>query len=145
MFNQSRIGIYDYLYNIFYDVVTKNVYSMREPQELSKSDTEDGFIVIYVGDLYDESEFPRQAYGWTRCHVEAFVPPITRGRLDYDKYKSFEDDINSAISDAISNPNGKYHVREDSILSSDGDITTNANNSYFTFIKSFIVDIDEEI
>lgn len=145
MFNQSRIGIYDYLYNIFYDVVTKNVYSMREPQELSKSDTEDGFIVIYVGDLYDESEFPRQAYGWARCHVEAFVPPITRGRLDYDKYKSFEDNINSAISDAISNPNGEYHIREDSILSSDGDITTNANNSYFTFIKSFIVDIDEEI
>ena len=56
MVNESRIDIYDYLYNLFYDVVTKNVYSMEVPQELTQSDTQDGFIVLHVGDLNDENK-----------------------------------------------------------------------------------------
>lgn len=146
MLHESRIDIYDYLYNLFYDVVTKNVYSMNEPQELSQSDTQDGFIVIRVGDLNDESEFGRKAYGWTRCYVEAYVPPISRGRLDYNKYKEFEDAINSVIelaSENEPNENG-YSVQEGSVLSMDTDETTNANNAFFMFIKSFIVMIDKE-
>ena len=145
MLNESRIDIYDYLYNLFYDVVTKNVYSMREPQELTKADTTDGFIVIRVGDLIDASEFSRQAYGEVRCYVQAFVPPSSRGRLDYEKYKVFEDGINTAISLAIeAEGNGGYSIQEDNILSSDAEETSTANNSYFTFIKSFIVIIDEQ-
>ena len=89
----SRIDIYDYVYNLFYDVVTKNVYSMFEPQELTTSDTNDGFLVIRVGDLYDESEFTCSAYGWARVYVEAYVPPLSRGRLDYTKYQEYEDAI----------------------------------------------------
>ena len=142
MFDESRIGIYDYLYNLFYDVVTKNVYSMREPQELTKSDTTDGFIVIRVGDLNDESEFSRQAYAWVRCYVQAYIPPITRGRLDFNKFKNFEDAINQVIADAAESSDGAYHVQEGSVLSMDGEETSNANNTYFTFVKSFIVNID---
>lgn len=145
MLHESRIDIYDYLYNLFYDVVTKNVYSMNEPQELSQSDTQDGFIVIRVGDLNDESEFGRKAYGWARCYVEAYVPPISRGRLDYNKYKEFEDAINSVIelaSESEPNENG-YSVQEGSVLSTDTDETTNANNAFFLFIKSFVVMIDK--
>ncbi len=144
MLNDSRIDIYDYLYNLLYDVVTKNVYSMREPQELTKSDTEDGFIVIHVGDLNDEGEFNGQAYGWARCYIEAFVPPITRGRLDYEKYKTFEDGINTVIKLATEDNTGTYFIQEGSVLSMDADETSNANNSYFTFIKSFIVNIDKQ-
>lgn len=145
MLNESRIDIYDYLYNIFYDVVTKNVYSMREPQELTKSDTTDGFIVIRVGDIIDRSEFSKQAYGEVRCYVQAFVPPISRGRLDYEKYKVFEDAINTAISLAIeTGGSGDYSIQEDNILSSDAEETSTANNTYFTFIKSFIVTIDKQ-
>lgn len=142
MVNESRIDIYDYLYNLFYDVVTKNVYSMEVPQELTQSDTQDGFIVIHVGDLNDESEFAHQTYGWARCFVEAFIPPISRGRLDYDKYREFEDAITEVIHLASDEVIDGYSVQEGSVLSMDGSETTNANNSYFTFIKSFIVNIN---
>ena len=141
MFNESRIDIYDYLYNLFFDVVTQNVYSMREPQELTASDTTDGFIVITVGNVNDVSEFTQEAYGWVRCFVEAYIPPITRGRLDYDKYALFENSINNVIHDAAQDDSGAYQIQEDSLLSMDSDETSNANNSYFTFIKSFIVNI----
>ena len=144
MLNESRIDIYDYLYSIFYDVVTKNVYSMREPQELTKSDTTDGLIVLRVGDLIDASEFVRQTYGEVRCYVEAFVPPISRGRLDYEKYKTFEDGINAVIELASQDKTGAYHIEEGSVLSADAEESSTANNSYFTFIKSFIVIIDEQ-
>lgn len=142
MVNESRIDIYDYLYNLFYDVVTKNVYSMETPQELTQSDTQDGFIVLHVGDLNDESEFAHQTYGWARCFVEAFIPPISRGRLDYDKYREFEDAITDVIHLASDEVIDGYSVQEGSALSMDGAETTNANNSYFTFIKSFIVNIN---
>ena len=142
MVNESRIDIYDYLYNLFYDVVTKNVYSMETPQELTQSDTQDGFIVLHVGDLNDESEFAHQTYGWARCFVEAFIPPISRGRLDYDKYREFEDAITEVIHLASDDVIDGYSVQEGSVLSMDGSETTNANNSYFTFIKSFIVNIN---
>ena len=145
MVDDSRIGIYDYLYNLLYGVVTNNVYSMNEPQELTKSDTEDGFIVINVGNINDESEFVAYAYGWARCYVTAFIPPITRGRLDYEKYKVFEDGINATIRDAMSDNTGTYHVQEDSVISTDGTESSNANNTYFVFMKSFIVNIDKQV
>jgi len=143
MVNESRIDIYDYLYNLFYDVVTKNVYSMQEPQELSASDTKDGFIVIRVGSLNDESEFVGQAYGRVRCYVQAFVPPISRGRLDFKKYKEYEDGINAVIKLATESDSGTYTIQEESVLSSDAEETSTSNNLFFTFIKSFVVIIDE--
>lgn len=144
MLNESRIDIYDYLYNLLYDVVTKNVYSMREPQELTKSDTTDGFLVIRVGEINNESEFGDEAYGWVRCYIQAFVPPISRGRLDYEKYKTFEDGINAIIDLASQDGTGTYHIQEGSVLSSDTEEESTSSNSYFTFIKSFIVIIDEQ-
>lgn len=143
MLNESSIELYDYLYRTFYDVVTKNVYSMGAPQELTESDTTEGFIVLHVGDIYDASEFPRQAYGEVRCYVEAFVPPISRGRLDFDKYNMFEDAINDTIHNAASEDDGgMYYIEEDSIISSGAMEVSNANNMFFTFIKSFIVNIN---
>ena len=142
MYNPSRIDIYDYLYNLFYDVVTKNVYSMREPQELTASDTKDGFIVLTVGSINDTSEFSGESYGRVRCYVEAFVPPISRGRLDYDKYKVFEDKIIEVIkTESNEGTNENYSIEEETILSSDVEETSNSNNTYFVFIKSFIVNI----
>lgn len=145
MLNESRIDIYDYLYNLFYDVVTKNVYSMREPQELTKSDTTDGFIVIRVGDINDESEFSGMAYGWVRCYVEAYIPPMKRGRLDFDKYKSFEDGINGVISVESDKDEGDYYIKKDSVLSMEDTESSNADNQYFLFIKSFVVVIDKKV
>lgn len=144
MLDKSRSDIYDYLYRLFYGTVTENVYSMSVPQELEETDKKDGFIVLHVGDIYDDSEFSGHAYGWARCFVEAFVPPITRGRLDVEKYKEFESGITSVIEDAVSTQKNtdKYFIQEDSIVSSDEDETSNANNTFFEFIKSFVVLID---
>lgn len=141
MLNESRIDIYDYLYNIFYDVVTKNVYPMRVPQELTESDATEGFIVIRVGGINDESEFSGQAYGRVRCYVQAYVPPISRGRVDGNRYKEYEDAINAIIKLAAEDNQGQYNIEEGSIISTEEDEISNANNSYFTFIKSFIVNI----
>lgn len=117
---------------------------MNEPQELTKSDTLDGFIVLHVGNLIDESEFSLDAFGQVRCYVEAFIPPISRGRLAIDKYKEFEDAINAVINSAMEERDGAYYIQDDSIISTDTEETTNANNTYFTFIKSFIVVTDEQ-
>lgn len=141
--NNSRIDIYNYIYGLLYGVVTENVYSMNEPQELTESDTTEGFIVIRVGDMYDESEFPLETYGWVRVFVEAYIPPISRGRLDKVKYKAFEDGINAAISAEMENGTDEhYSIQEDGFLSMEENRNSNANNAYYTFIKSFIVNID---
>lgn len=143
MVNDSRIDIYDYLYNLFYGVVTKNVYSMFEPQDLTGSDATEGFLVLHVGNIVDESEFSLEAYGWVRCFVQAYIPSMSRGRLNYTKYKEFEDSINNVIEQASLQTDGTYNIQSDSVLSMDGGEISNSNNLYYTFTKSFIVNINE--
>lgn len=143
MINESRMDIYNYVYGLLYGVVSYNVYSMNEPQELTDSDTQNGFIVIRVGDLLDSSEFRCEAYAHVRVFVEAYIPPISRGRLDKAKYKTFEDAINTAINSEIDNgTNVHYSIESDGILSMDSNKDTNANNAYYMFVKSFIVTIN---
>lgn len=139
MLNPSRIDIYDYLYGLFYGEVTENVYSMNEPQELTESDARDGFLVLHVGNLVDESEFSGEAFGEVRCFVEAFIPPISRGRLNKTLYNRYEKAINKVIKDASQVADGSYYIQEGTVVSLDGDEASTANNVYFTFIKSFIV------
>lgn len=119
---------------------------MSEPQELEDTDRNDGFLVLHVGSIYDASEFDEQAYGEVRCYVEAYVPPITRGRLDVDKYRALEDAINATIDNAIesSTNDDTYFIQKGSIISSETEEASNANNTFFVFIKSFIVVIDKE-
>lgn len=147
MLNKSRSDIYDYLYGLFYGTVTENVYSMSEPQELEDTDRTDGFIVLHVGNMYDNSEFSGQTYGEVRCYVEAYIPPVTRGRLDVDKYREYEEAIIQTIENAIASPNQNedYCIQEDSLISSETEEVTNANNIFFVFIKSFIVVINKNI
>ena len=143
MVNESRTGIYEYLYNLFYGVVTENVYMMNEPQELTQSDATDGFIVVVVGSIYDQSEFSLQAYGFAQCFVIAYVPPISRGRLDEVKYKEFEDGINAVIENATLDNDGTYYIQNSDILSTDTEASINSDSLFFTFAKSFIVNINE--
>lgn len=142
MLNVSRSDIYDYLYELFYGYVTENVYEMKPPVALTESDAENGFLVTYVGDIIDMSEFPEQTYGEVRCFVTACIPQDERGRVNHEIYAQFETDINKVIDDASEyHTDGVYHVEKESIISSDGIEETDADNSYFTFIKSFIVNI----
>ena len=144
MVNESRIDIYDYLYNLLFGVVSENVYDMRVPQELTESDTKDGFLVIHVGDIVDESEFSCEAFGRVRCFIEAFVPQISRGRVNHDIYALMENGINNVIDEQSQIDDGTYYIDKGSVLTSDDDEISNAGNAYFTFIKSFIVVIDKQ-
>lgn len=140
MWNNSRINIYEYIESLLVDNVTENVYLMEEPQELTESDTQDGFVVVRVGDFHDASEFDANAYGWARVFVETYVPPISRGRLDVDKYKSYETNINHLFESAPkTHRNALYWIKSDSVLSMDMMHKNNANNAYFMFVKSFVV------
>ena len=141
MIDESRIDIYDYLCGLL-KPITSNVYAMDAPQELTTSDTTDGFIVVRLGDVHDESEFDLETYGWVRAFVEAYVPHKSRGRLDRTKYKAFEDDINYAIRSEMKVPTStKYFLEQETILSMDDLEDTNSDNAYNMFIKSFIVQI----
>ena len=140
MITKSRMDIYDYLYDLLFGVVSDNVYRMNEPQELTESDTKDGFLVIRLDDVRDESEFSGNAYGWVRAYIEAYVPPVSRGRLDTEKYRHFEDDITRAIDDEIENGNNdKFTINSGSVVSMNGTTNSNANNSYYMYVKSFII------
>ena len=144
MIEQSRIKIYDFLYNLFYDKVTKNVYAMTVPQELTPSDREDGFLVLRVGSIDDESEFMGETYGRVRCFVQAFIPPISKGRLDWTKYTTWEKEVLEVINTEIQAPNSEvYRIESDGILSYDSDEIRNDDNRFNLFIKSFIITIDK--
>jgi len=142
--DSTRISIYEYLDGVFEDV-TDNLYNMSMPEETTANDAENGFCVINVGNVYDESEFSCDAYGWVRCQIAAYVPKRTRGRLDKEKYKAFEDAIIEAIVDNLDSENESgYYIMQDSVLSMEGDEERIKGNQYHMFIKSFIVVIDQE-
>ena len=126
MFNESRIDIYDYLYNLVYGVVTNNVYRMGEPTETTKSDVQDGFVVLSVGVLNDDSEFDCDAYGWARC-------------------RNFERAINRVVNSAMyEDENSVYYINDETALSYDLDETTQKGNQYHVYVKSFIVMTDNQ-
>ena len=140
MLNISRVDIYDYLKGLFYDVVTKNYYEMDEPEELTESDTKDGFLVSKVGDFNDESEFDGQAYAWVRCYVYAYVPKLKRGRFNKSGFKAFEDSINDVITNETDEPQyGDYAIAPDTLISADGLEDSQKGNQYHIFVKSFVV------
>lgn len=140
--DSTRISLYDYLASVFANV-TENLYSMYVPTENTESDTENGFVVTSVGDINDESEFRHEAYGWARCQIAAYVPKKSRGRLNKELYKRFEDGINLAIEENVGNSNNEgYYILEDSVLSMEDNESMNKGNQYHVFIKSFVVVID---
>ena len=142
MYEESRLGIYNYVESLLTEV-SENVYPMHKPEELTDSDTEDGFIVINVDEINDASEFKRSAFGWARVYVSCYVPHMSRGRLDKDKYEQFESGVNDAIDAATEDNTGSYWIDDGSVLSMDDNDDSNADNAYRMFIKSFIVFINE--
>lgn len=144
MLDDSTLAIYDYLYGIFENAVNGNLYQMYEPKELLKTDTTDGFAVIRTGQINNESEFGKSAYGWVRCYVDVYVPPMSRGRLDNDLATQLEKNVIQAIDNETANPTSDtYSIRDGSMLSTESD-RSDSDNEYFVFVKSFIVDINKE-
>lgn len=146
MIDNSRMKIYDFLYTMFYDVVSKNVYKMERPQELTQEDIESGFIVVRVGSVNDASEFVGSAYIWSRVYVEAYIPPKSRGRLDKNKYNALENSIEAVIRnwyDKVSDTG--FSIDEDSLISTDDFLSTNKDNSFHVFVQSFVVYKNDDV
>lgn len=145
MFNDSRIDIYDYLCDLIVDNnVTSNVYYVDEPQDLTESDKKDGFVVIKVGGVNDQSQFDLETYGWARVYIYAYIPSTSRGRLAYKKYKAMEGKLNALISNVSkSAPINGYSIVQNSTLSMDGVRLSTANNFFHSFVKSFRVFITQ--
>lgn len=142
MINESRLDIYDYLYKLFDDVVSVNVYAIAAPKELTNKDTQNGFLVIRVTTLNDASEFKGEAYAWSRCYVTAYVPTVSRGRLDYDAFRSIENTINGIINDEIENThNDTYSIQKGSIMSYDSFENANSDNTFYLYTKSFNITV----
>lgn len=146
MFNDSRIDIYDYLYDLIVNnEVTKNVYMVDEPQDLTASDKKDGFVVIKVGGVNDQSQFDLETYGWSRVYIYSYVPSTSRGRLDYNKYKAMENKLNALIRQVSEQGSiGGYMIVQNSTLSMDGVKMSTANNLFYSFVKSFRVFITQQ-
>jgi hypothetical protein len=144
--NESRIAIYEHLKQLF-ATVSQNIYSMKIPTDTTADDTKNGFLVIRVGGINDESEFGLSAYGWVRCYVTAYVPEKLRGRLDTTKYAEFENGINGVISGLMESPQNTepYYIMTDSVLSMDDDEDTIKGNQYNVFVKSFVVVINNNL
>ena len=144
MYSNSRTDLYDYLYDVFWGT-TKNIYIMEEPTELTAQDSEEGFIVIRVGDIYDEGEFSKHAYGRVRCYVSAYIPCTSRGRVNRKLYRQYESGISSAITTEATRGNDSfYSIEESDVLTIADDVTTSEDNYFFIFVKSFIVNIDRD-
>lgn len=144
MIDKSRIAIYDYLYSLLFGVVTNNVHSMGEPSETTDDEAENGFVVTQVGDIEDESEFEGSAYAWARCYVYAYVPKLSRGRLNKRKYKEYEDAIMGVIKNAETQGNEDYYIKPETTISMDNNDNTMKGNQYHIFVKSFVVVIDKQ-
>lgn len=141
----SRSKVYDYLVSLFMGLVNRNVYRITVPTANTQSDTKDGFIVLRVGDITDESEFKHDAYGWVRCYVTAYIPKFGNGYLDTEIYENYESKIDQKIETEIESPSSNdYYIIEDGILSMDDDVDTQKGNQYHTYTKSFIVIIDTQ-
>lgn len=110
MIDKSRIEIYDYLYSLLHGVVTNNVHSMGEPSETTQDEADNGFVVTQVGDINDESEFDGDAYAWARCYIYAYVPKISRGRLNKKMYREYENAILDVIKNAEKHQDSKYYI-----------------------------------
>ena len=140
----TRISLYDYLATVFGNM-TANVYPMSAPTDTTSDDTTNGFVVTNVGNVVDESEFNGDAYGWVRCYATAYVPKKTRGRLNKELYKTFEDGIDAAIkANTGLNNDGGYYIQEDSVLSMEDNESEQKGNQFHIFVKSFVVVIDQQ-
>lgn len=113
---------------------------MSVPTDNTESDTKNGFIVVKVGNVKDESEFACNSYAWARCYVTAYIPKKTRGRLNKALYQTFEDGIENVIMSEIDTPTSNdFSILEDSVLSMDDEEQSEKGNQYHVFVKSFIV------
>lgn len=137
----SRKDIYSYVASLFTSI-TKNIYRISVPETLGSDAISNGFIVLNMGEVEDFSQFSENTFVQTRIYVECYVPSTNtvtaNGVMNTTKYDDLQKAIDTIIEAESKKTNQKYSISEDYILSTD-DFFTNKTNSFFVYIKSFIV------
>jgi hypothetical protein len=133
-----RMPIYQYVYSLFIDKVTKYIYPMEMPTKLEEEINAGGFMVIRLGEIKDKSQFNLNALASVRVTVEMYIPPKTRGRLDTTLLEKYETSISDIVNAEVEKAGEKYDISTDGILSTD-DIYNESDNLFFMYIKSFMV------
>lgn len=138
MINSLRAPIYSYVYNLFYNTVTKQVHPIEIPTTLDTMDATD-FMVIRMGQINDKGEFSLEGYADTRVFIEMYVKSKTRGRIDMTAFGSFESKIQVIIDRESKRRTSPYQVIRDNSISLDDYYQT---QNYHVFLTSFIIRIN---
>ena len=140
----SRKNIYTYLANLF-KTVTTNLYRISIPVTLGDDAVSNGFIVISLGNLTDNSEFDFKTYSHIRATIQYFVPSINtttaNGVMNTSAFDNVQTQIDAIITSESEKTNQKYTISRDGVLSMD-DFYTNNTNSFYVYITSFLITID---
>lgn len=135
----SRQDIYSYITTIF-SSVTKNIYPIEIPSTLSSDAVKNGFIVLKLNEIKDQSEFLSDTYSDPRMYVESYIPSKADGSINKTKYEEIQSTIDSIVLEECKKTNQVYTISKESILSGD-DFYTNKTNSFFMYIASFTITI----
>ena len=140
--NISRIDIYDYIKGLFAgqaNTIFKNVYYGEIPQTITDSDKNNGFIVIRLGALNDNSDFYLSTYCTIRGYIECYIP-LYQGKMNTTKYKLVQNALDLIIKGEGEKVNAQYNINTDSVLTTEGYFNNN-NNTSFAYIASFQITI----
>lgn len=143
--NVSRQDIYSYVSTLLKDV-TSNIYRIEIPEILTTDAISNGFIVLKMNALKDNSEMGLNTYSQVRVYIESYVPALKdRGTINTSKYKAAQDAIDAVINAECEKQNQSYTInRDDGVLSME-DYFTNKTNFFFVYITSFLVTITNEV
>lgn len=141
MIDARRAPIYKYVASLFEGKVTKYVYPMSVPTNLTDEPAAGGFMVINIGDIQDRSEMTLSNYAQTRVMVQMYVSSKNRGRIDYTLYEKYEKLISDILIEENNKRGDKYIIDLDSLLSTDAVYNNDGNNVFFQYIASFVVKI----
>ena len=141
--NESRKDIYSYVATLFTSVTT-NIFRGEIPKSLSGTCATNGFMVLRLGELRDDSEFDMEAFGRVRMNVEFYVPSVSTsnagGVMNTTKFDEAQDDIDAIVNAECAKRNQTYTISRDGILSFD-DFYSNSANTFHVYITSFIITI----
>lgn len=136
----SRKDIYSHIATLLVGV-SNNIYRISVPPTLSADAAKNGFIVLQMGEVIDNSEFTYgDTYSRARFYVQCYVPSTSSGLMNTSKYDKIQQSVDSIIDAEIAKTNQPYSIQQDGVLSMD-DFFTNNDKSFYVYTKSFLVTI----
>lgn len=145
--NVSRKDIYSYVASLFTSV-SKNIFRIDIPITLNADAASNGFIVLKLDTLSDNSEFDLSTFATVRMYVECYVHTTQvdgiSGLMNTAKYDAAQKAIDTIIEAECKKQNQTFSISNDGILSMD-DFYSNNTDAFSVYIKSFKITITNDI